>query len=216
MADYLRRNDLAALWYHPSENVQTVFVAYASSSTSWSFLDNNINFPPNANLRISARSYLPPISSIRQTMPPPAVTPSTERPEDQPMPPADETNDDIGHVGEVDDGGNESEDSDVPTYKPLFAPTPLPANVANMDIVAVFQERWGITHRELSRVNNSSQKDHVARAFFLYFPLEVEEEFQLILRFLKTYTNAIFTNRLEGDWERFVETVTAGTVLVSN
>lgn len=207
MADYLRRHDLAALWYHPAEDVQTVFVAYASSSTSWGFLDNNRSFPPNASLRIVARSYLPPVSTVHQNMPAPAAEP-VELPVTSAINPA------VVSAEEAKGDGSTREEYEDPPYIPLFPPTPLPTNVEDKDLVNVFRERWDITFEELSRVNNP-QDDNVARTFFLYFPSEVEDEFQLVLRFLKKHPGTIFTNRVEGDWGRFVESPKNGTVIVS-
>ncbi|WEW56368.1 hypothetical protein PRK78_001811 [Emydomyces testavorans] len=190
MADYLRRNDLAALWYHPAE-IGTVFVAYASSSTHWNFLDGGLEFPPNASLRIVARNYLPPISTVRQkvpytmeaTAPTSVYTNVTAQEPEEPI----AVNDPV-------------------------SPAPLLSNLANLDIVTVFRERWNITFEELSRVN-SSKKNTMARVFYLFFPTEAEDEFQLLVMFLKNYTHAIFSNRLEGDWERFIDTATTGTVI---
>ena len=65
MAHYLREHQLAALWYHPHEDVSTMMIAYASGASNWEFLDADITSQPVSNLRIVARGYLPPISSIR-------------------------------------------------------------------------------------------------------------------------------------------------------
>ncbi|EEP79270.1 predicted protein [Uncinocarpus reesii 1704] len=187
MADYLRKNDLAALWYHPSDEVSTVLLAYGSSSTSWGFFDQGVDFPSSSGLRIVSRSYLAPISTVRQPLSIP-----------EPL----QTVDDPIIIDEL-----------VPSI-PDEPPSSLPKDLSNLDIVTLFRERWRITFKELSIVNGP-KKDSFARAFYLYFPSEAEDEFQLVLMFLRKYTNAIFSNRLKGDWERFAETVDSGTVLVS-
>ncbi|TPX23689.1 hypothetical protein DIZ76_013025 [Coccidioides immitis] len=199
MANYLRQNDLAAIWHHPAEHVQTAFIAYASSSTSWNFFDRDMEFPPNSSLRIVARSYLPTVSTVRRQL----TSPSVAEPQ---MPPSQSTATTAPQNPIVID------DPVSTTSKSVTVLASIPKDLGNKDIVSIFRERWSITFEELSLVN-APKKDGSARAFYLYFPPEAEEEFQLVLKFLRKYTNAIFSNRLKGDWERFAETVTSGTVL---
>ncbi|KAI1919923.1 hypothetical protein LOZ60_006729 [Ophidiomyces ophidiicola] len=198
VADYLRQNDLAAIWRHPIDDIQTVFIAYPSSSTHWSFFDAGVEFPPNANLRIVARSYLPPVNTVRQT------TLSSVTKENQYIRSPLIVN---PHELIVTD-----DNPPLPEFGASTTTTSLLKNSLDLDIVTVFRDRWNITFQELSRVN-SPMKDNYARAFYLFFPPEVEEEFQLMLMFLKRHTQAIFSSRLEGDWERFTDSVTTGTVL---
>ncbi|OJD25442.1 hypothetical protein ACJ73_03188 [Blastomyces percursus] len=198
VANYLRDNRLAALWYHPKDDIPTVIVAYASDCPDWSFL-NGSDADPHARLRIAVRSGLSPFSSLRPVS-------------------AKETPYHAGDAGECSAGGEENYFNMNP--QPMESMTQQDGNqfslskrlsAANspMDIVSIFRERFGITYDELSIVNTSKN----ARSFYLHFPREAEDEFQQVLLFLKHYDMVFFSNRIEGDWERFVKTVTTGTVL---
>ncbi|OAT10184.1 chromo domain-containing protein Chp1p [Blastomyces gilchristii SLH14081] len=195
LADYLSDNRLAALWYHPKDDIPTVIVAYASDCPDWSFLNGSDAYPP-ARLRIAVRSGLAPVNSLR-----PVSAKGT-----------------LYHAGEHSAGGEENHFNMNPQPIESMAQQHgiqsslskiLSAANGPMDIVSIFRERFGITYDELSIVNTS----RTARSFYLYFPREVEDEFQLVLLFLKHYDMVSFSNRIEGDWERFVKTVTTGTVL---
>ncbi|EEH37676.2 hypothetical protein PAAG_08094 [Paracoccidioides lutzii Pb01] len=197
MANYLRDNRLAALWYHPDENISSVMVAFALDSPEWSFL-NQTSDHPSAKLRIAVRSALAPMSSIQRTHALKATSDGIERNagyEDSLMLMDSEPTKEMGK-------------RDIPI------PPSIPLSVIKgpTDIKSTFRERFGITYDELSIVNTSHKK-RTARSFYLHFPDEVEDEFQLVLYFLKQHDMVVFSNRIEGDWEKFVKTATTGTVL---
>ncbi|KAL2367910.1 hypothetical protein RJ035_003406 [Blastomyces gilchristii] len=187
LADYLSDNRLAALWYHPKDDIPTVIVAYASDCPDWSFLNGSDAYPP-ARLRIAVRSGLAPVNSLR-----PVSAKGT-----------------LYHAGEHSAGGEENHFNMNPQPIESMAQQHgiqsslskiLSAANGPMDIVSIFRERFGITYDELSIVNTS----RTARSFYLYFPREVEDEFQLVLLFLKHYDMVSFSNRIEGDWESHLQ-----------
>ncbi|OJD11626.1 hypothetical protein AJ78_07639 [Emergomyces pasteurianus Ep9510] len=199
MANYLRDTRLAALWYHPGEDISSVLVAFASDCPDWSFLNQTAECP-SARLRIAVRSSLAPVSSLRP------ITPK-----------------------ETPDSGNEHNASREDHHffmnpepaesimrrnenEIALSSEPLVGNNGPIDIASVFRTQFDITYDELSIVN-TVKRERTARAFYLYFPHEVEHEFQLVLLFLKHYDMVAFSNRVEGDWEKFVKTVVTGTVL---
>ncbi|PGH06022.1 hypothetical protein GX51_02613 [Blastomyces parvus] len=200
LANYLRDNRLAALWYHPNDDKPTVIVAFASDCPDWSFLNWGFRPHPPARLHIAVRNSLAPVSSLRPVS-------AKEVPY---------------HAGEHSAGGEESHC--IMNPQPMESAVQQDGNlssllkklsVANgpMDIVQIFRERFGITYDELSVVNTMKMPP-TARSFYLHFPREAEDEFQLVLRFLKHYDMVAFSNRIDGDWEKFAKTVTKGTVLL--
>ncbi|OAX82881.1 hypothetical protein ACJ72_02763 [Emergomyces africanus] len=198
MANYLRDNRLAALWYHPNEDISSVIVAFASDCPDWSFLNQTAEYP-SARLRIAVRSSLAPVSSLRPLS-------SKEAPEY-----GDE------HNARTDDSHFfMNPDPEQPVMQRDGNETALSKLLVgangSMDIVSLFREQFDITYEELSIVN-TVKKERTARAFYLYFPPGVEAEFQLVLRFLKHYDMVAFSNRVDGDWEKFAKTATTGTVL---
>lgn len=194
---------MAALWYHPSEDVSSVIVAFASDCPDWNFL-NGSNEYPSARLRIAVRSALALVSSLRpitaKEAPYHAGERNTSREENR-------LSMNLQPAHPVEPMAKEDE-KNTSLSKCLIA-----AHGA-VDIESVFRDLFGITYDELSIVN-TIKKERAARAFYLHFPLEVEDEFQLVLRFLKRYDMVAFSNRVEGDWEKFVKTATTGTILVS-
>ncbi|EEH43475.2 uncharacterized protein PADG_08400 [Paracoccidioides brasiliensis Pb18] len=197
MANYLRDNRLAALWYHPDENISSAMVAFALDSPEWSFLNQTSNHP-SAKLRIAVRSSLAPMNSIQRTHALKATSDVNERNtgyEDSPMIMDSDPTKEMG-------------------TRDILIPPSIPLSVLKgpTDIKSIFRERFGITYDELSIVNTSHKK-RTARSFYLHFPDEVEDEFQLLLHFLKQHDMVVFSNRIEGDWEKFVKTATTGTVL---
>jgi hypothetical protein len=117
---------------------------------------------------------------------------------------------------------------DLPAPHSPPAPSPHPLAVAsprqhppislsaveNNGIVSIF-ENLGITYEELRTVVTKKSIERT-RSFYLHFPEEypeVNEEFELVMKFLEHHKD---TNRRDGDWQRFVDNVKIGTVLVSS
>ncbi|KAK2796387.1 hypothetical protein FQN50_009577 [Emmonsiellopsis sp. PD_5] len=202
LADYLEEKQLAALWYHPDPNIPTVIVAYPSHS-DWEFLGTCPDVP-SARLLLAVRTALPPMSSLQQSIIP-QEPPSNPNPNLNP-------NTDIPFLHHEDGETPTPEAAEPAKLNNTVSVNPLPATNQPLDIVAVFREQFGITYDELSTVN-TPKKDRHARSFYLHFPNEVDAEFQLTQEFLKRYDMAIFSNRVDGDWDKFVATATSGTIL---
>lgn len=108
-----------------------------------------------------------------------------------------------------------SESADIPpSHLPGQNSKSLPDITSDFDVITYFHKHYNITFEELTVINRHSNKTNTAHAFYLHFPEEVEHEYQLVRRFLKRYTKAIFSNRHPDDWDRFVEMASVGTVLV--
>jgi chromo domain-containing protein 1 len=200
MAQYLRERQLAALWYHPQEDVAVVLVAYAAGTSDWEFFDTNIPFPPAANLRVVARGFLPHVSTIRSAVAMESPTQSSQPTRDKQL---------QGKAATEAEFTERAPPEDVH----MADVEPLPVDAGDIDIIAIFRDQFDITFDELS-IANTDKKDNVARSFFLYFPEDVNAEYELVMHFLKQYNIVTFSNRLEGDWERFAGTMTTGTILV--
>ncbi|PGH18839.1 hypothetical protein AJ79_00252 [Helicocarpus griseus UAMH5409] len=203
MADYLRDNNLAALWYHPDKDKETstVIVAFSSESPEWSWLNWTPTEHRDAKLRIAVRSSLNSVSSLPRSV--------------QRAPPSYNNE----HHGILTGPEDTSAPMDIDMPQPSIhvstvtpATKPLPVISGPVDIVSIFREQFGITYHELGVVG-SIKKDRSVRSFYLHFPSEMEDEYQLVMLFLKQYDAVAFSNRVEGDWQKFVGTATNGTVL---
>ncbi|KAL1952486.1 hypothetical protein VTO42DRAFT_5192 [Malbranchea cinnamomea] len=213
IVQYLRTRGVAALWYHPSDEAQLVLVAYASGSPDWNFLDENYSIPPSQGLRIVARGILPRPTSIRQGDLP------INLPQSSHIAPV------VPEITALKPFDVEHNNPSTPLSPSLRAqqmaperhdvPPPLVSNSQNIDLASIFRDKFGINFKELIFVKTGKQVERV-RAFYLCFPEqpnEVKEEFELVRLFLNQQKVPIFTSQLEGDWERFLGTVTSGTVL---
>ncbi|KAK2800772.1 hypothetical protein FQN51_005912 [Onygenales sp. PD_10] len=204
LSDYLEEKQLAALWYHPDPNIPIVIVAYPSHSKDWEFLGTCPDVP-SARLLVAVRTPLPPMSSLQQII---AQQPLSNHNHNY----NPDTDTDIPFLHHEDGETPTAEAAEPAKLNNTVSANLLPAMNQPLDIVAVFREQFGITYDELSTVNGP-KKDRHARSFYLYFPNEVDAEFQLTQEFLKRYDMAIFSNRIDGDWEKFVATATSGTIL---
>lgn len=57
MERYLHQHNLAALWYHPAEDIMLVF--YSPHSGAWMFLERMGGLPFDANIRVLTRNKMP-------------------------------------------------------------------------------------------------------------------------------------------------------------
>lgn len=62
MECYLRQHNLAALWYHPSEDIMLVF--YSPQSVEWQFLERMGGLPFDTSIRVLTRNKMPPTEML--------------------------------------------------------------------------------------------------------------------------------------------------------
>ena len=62
MERYLHQYNLAALWYHPTEDF--MLVLYSPRSTAWLFLERMGGLPFDTNMRVLTRNKMPPTESL--------------------------------------------------------------------------------------------------------------------------------------------------------
>lgn len=92
-----------------------------------------------------------------------------------------------------------------PNYKQTLANDEI-------DLDAVLNQ-CDISFHKLAAVNGSKSKIP-AQVFYIWYPESAEEEYQVLLEFLKRHKVVTYSNRLPEDWERFARTVSHGVVLV--
>ncbi|OJJ39866.1 hypothetical protein ASPWEDRAFT_169690 [Aspergillus wentii DTO 134E9] len=101
---------------------------------------------------------------------------------------------------------------DLPPAKmPIQAENPL--TVQNFNLDAFFKENYKVTFEDLATVNGS---DKNAQVFYLMFPLDneiVQQQYQILVEFLKKHNALIYSNHLPDDWEKFRRTASRGVVL---
>ena len=90
------------------------------------------------------------------------------------------------------------------------SPTPEFESEANV----LFRQFFGVKYTNLLWQGNTNnvRKD----SFYLMYPTELEDEKNVIIRWLEANTAKIYTSFVVGDWDRFTSSVEAGVVLVSN
>ncbi|KAL4889947.1 hypothetical protein BDV59DRAFT_100581 [Aspergillus ambiguus] len=92
--------------------------------------------------------------------------------------------------------------------------TPKELFVSSADLNKIFWERFGITFKMLASIGKP--KPGSGGCFYIWAPKgnqAVEEEYELLHRFLKLNNAAIYSNRIEEDWERFLH-VQNGVILL--
>ena len=62
MEQYLHQHNLAALWYHPTEDF--MLVLYSPRSTAWLFLERVGGLPIDSNIRVLTRNKMPPTETL--------------------------------------------------------------------------------------------------------------------------------------------------------
>lgn len=226
MTRYLRDSGQAALWHHPSKSV--VMVLYASKSPPWSFLEQDATFPPEATLRVVARSSMPSVQSLQ-----PASTvlmdPLTLIPPNTPPRPISTDHLSVAVAMNNVNGIPQMEDTHVPDSAAVAKDNDQQwqADTALMlesDIIAEFSRQYKITYPQLLGFPKLEPRK---QPFFLLFPEEplLEMEFRLVKAFLRKHKlAAVYSNRDQNEgltdrwqgWERFVLTVEAGTIIVSS
>ncbi|MCJ1382699.1 hypothetical protein MMC17_005812 [Xylographa soralifera] len=88
------------------------------------------------------------------------------------------------------------------------SPTPELESEANV----LFQQFFGITYTNLlwQGNTNNARKDN----FYLMYPTELEDEKNIISRWLEANTAKIYSSFGVGEWDRFTSSVEAGVVLI--
>jgi hypothetical protein len=62
MEGYLHQHNLAALWYHPTEDL--MLVLYSPRSSAWLFLERMGGLPLDSSIRVLTRNKMPPTESL--------------------------------------------------------------------------------------------------------------------------------------------------------
>ena len=94
---------------------------------------------------------------------------------------------------------------------PQAAPV-YPETTASFDIDQIFSDQFWINYEQLAAVKNGLP--HSTRSFYVMIPPEVGPEAVVLMEFLKKHGGIIFSNRVKGDWERFVHLDRQGIVLI--
>ena len=79
---------------------------------------------------------------------------------------------------------------------------------------ALFRQYFGIDYARL--VPPAKKKSERSTTFFLMYPAELQEEHEVLIKFLNANNATIYSSAKTGSWDYFTNAIDAGVVLVSD
>ena len=207
MEGYLRQHNLAALWYHPSEDMMLVF--YSPCSEDWLFLEAKGGLPFDSNIRVLTRNKMPPTevldlenqSMIGDLQP---MTLNGQYKDLSFTEPMSELSQAAAHLDFEDNpmsGRMEQGEPPLPYARLL--------QLSEGELITAFETEYGISYDHLTAIPTSTSRevDHApAKArFFLSFTHSAQEEMACVRRFLlvRASPTNICTSLADRGWENF-------------
>lgn len=203
MAHHLRRKNVMAVFY-PQGPKADVWLAFSRASPDFDFLNLKLDarkVPNGTPLLLSIHASLPPFSLLSAFEDAPsdmgALIP------DGAFAVVEKSTDSTPHNHQV---------TNVPQSQEIgaMAASMLTDQDKEGIVKSFFASTLKISINDLNRLGDSSKAEN----FFLFFPPEEEEEFQIMQTWLSWNNMTVYSNRDKNGWSRFMDNSKRGVVIV--